>query len=191
MTTTTTSLTRQIGDRVVPAPGRYQLDSTHARADFEARHLMVTKVRGGFEAVSGSIEVAEDPAASRVDVTIDAASIITHTADRDEHLRSPDFLDTETYPTIRFVSSGVEPAGSDWKLTGDLTIKDVTRPVTLDMEFLGVARDPWGNDRLAFSASTEIDREEWGLTWNVALDSGGVLVSKKVKLDIEAQALPA
>lgn len=191
MTTNASTLTRQVDGKTVPVAGTYQLDPTHTSADFVAKHLMVTKVRGGFENVSGSFEVAEDVTASTVEVTIETGTISSGTSDRDAHLKSPDFLDVEAYPTIRFAGTGVEPAGENWKLNGDLTIKDVTRPVSLDLEFLGVVADPWGNDRLAFTASTQLVRDDWGLTWNVALEGGGVLVSKKVSLDIEVQALPA
>jgi polyisoprenoid-binding protein YceI len=149
---------------------------------------MVSKVRGGFADISGTINVAEQPEDSSVLVTIAPASVSSGTADRDAHLVSPDFFDVENYPEIRFVSTSVEPAGSSWKLVGDLTIKDVTRPVTMDFAFLGIITDPWGNAKAAFSASTEVEREAWGLTWNVALEGGGVLVSKKVKLEIEVQA---
>lgn len=189
--TTQTSLTRTVDGRTVPAPGRYVLDPTHTRADFEARHLMVTKVRGGFESLSGGFEVGEEPEASSVEVVIDAASISTRTGDRDAHLRSPEFLDVERYPSITFRSKSVEPTSDGWRLAGELTIRERTNPVVLDMVFDGEAVDPWGNTRLLFTASTEIDREDWGLTWNVALEGGGVLVSKRIKIDIEAQALPA
>lgn len=191
MTTTQTSLVRTVDGRPAPAPGRYTLDPTHTRADFEARHLMVTKVRGGFESLTGNFDVAEDPAASSVEVVIDAGSISTRTGDRDAHLRSPDFLDVENHPTITFRSTSVQAVDAEWKLAGELTIRDVSKPVVLDMAFGGEAVDPWGNRRLLFTASTEIDREDWGLTWNVALEGGGVLVSKRIKIDIEAQALPA
>lgn len=191
METTTTSVIRTVDGRTVPAPGRYTLDPTHTRADFEARHLMITKVRGGFESLSGGFEVGDEPGLSSVEVVIDAASISTRTGDRDAHLRSPDFLDVERYPSITFRSTSVEPAGDRWRLAGELTIREVTKPVVLDMAFGGATADPWGNTRLLFTASTEIDREEWGLTWNVALEGGGVLVSKRIKIDIEAQALPA
>jgi polyisoprenoid-binding protein YceI len=182
------ALTRVVDGKEVPAVGTWVIDPTHTQAEFVARHLMVTKVRGGFADVSGTIEVAEDPKDSKVEVIIDVATVSSGTDDRDAHLRSADFFDVEAYPEMRFVSTSVEPSGSSWKLTGDLTIKDITRPVTLDFEFLGISADPWGNAKAAFSASTEVAREDWNLTWNVPLEGGGVLVSKQVKLEIEVQA---
>ena len=149
---------------------------------------MVTKVRGGFATVSGSFDVAESPTNSNVDVVIDTTSVSTGAPDRDTHVKSADFLDVEAYPELHFVSTGMESAGTAWEVTGDLTIKDVTKPVTLDLEFVGVVDDPWGNSKAAFSATTEIMREDWGLNWNVALETGGFLVSKKISIEIEVQA---
>jgi len=188
MTTEMTSLVRTVDGKNVPAVGMWSIDPTHTQAEFVARHLMVSKVRGGFADISGTIEVAERPEDSTVVIAIATASVSSGTADRDAHLVSPDFFDVETYPEIRFASTSFEPAGSSWKLVGDLTIKDVTRPVSMDFTFLGITTDPWGNAKAAFSASAEVEREDWGLTWNVALEGGGVLVSKKVKLEIEVQA---
>lgn len=173
----------------LPAAGTWTLDPSHTEVAFVARHLMVTKVRGRFLRFDGTIHVADEPESSMVDVRLDAASITTGADDRDAHLHSPDFLDVETFPEVRFVSSGIERSGDAWKLAGDLTIRDVTKPVVLDMRFDGVAADPWGGTRAAFTASTEIDREDWGLTWNVAVESGGWLVSKTVKIEIDAQAV--
>ncbi len=184
----TMELTRVVDGRQVPAAGVWTIDPTHTQAEFVARHLMVTKVRGGFDDIAGTIVVADDPSDSKVEVVIQMASVSTGTADRDAHLTSEDFFDVERYPTMTFVSTSVEPSGSSWKLSGDLTVRDVTRPVTLDFEFLGISTDPWGNPKAAFSASAELDREDWGLTWNVPLDGGGVLVSKKATIEIEAQA---
>jgi polyisoprenoid-binding protein YceI len=173
----------------LPAAGTYVLDPTHTRIGFVARHLMVTKVRGHFAAFEGSITVAGDPKASTAEATMQAASITTGVADRDNHLRSGDFLETEKFPTVTFGNARVlEQAGPVFRVAGDLTIKGVTREVVLDVELDGVAKDPWGNEKLAVTASTEIDREDFGMTWNVALETGGVLVSKKVKIEIEAQA---
>jgi polyisoprenoid-binding protein YceI len=188
METEAPALTRVVDGKEVPAVGTWAIDPTHTQAEFVARHLMVTKVRGGFADVSGTIEVAEEPEDSKVEVIIDVATVSSGTDDRDAHLRSADFFDVEAYPEMRFVSTSVEPSGSSWKLRGDLTIKDITRPVTLDFEFLGISADPWGNAKAAFSASTEVAREDWNLTWNVPLEGGGVLVSKQVKLEIEVQA---
>jgi polyisoprenoid-binding protein YceI len=191
MSTTTQDLTRTVDGAVVPAAGTWVIDGSHTSAEFVARHLMVTKVRGGFGSVTGTIEVADDPTASRVEVVIDTASISTGDADRDGHVKSPDFFDVENHPEIRFVSTAVRPKGSSWVLDGDLTIKDITKPVTLDFDFVGLAADPWGNQKAAFSATTTVEREDWDLNWNVALEAGGVLVSKKVNIEIEMQAAPA
>mgnify|MGYP001825500251 FL=1 len=185
---TDTKPTRTIDGREVPAVGTWTIDPTHTQAEFVARHLMVSKVRGGFATIDGSIVVAEDPSDSTVEIVIDASSVSSGTTDRDAHLTSEDFFDVATYPEIRFVSTSVEPNGSDWRLLGDLTIKDVTKPITLDFSFLGIINDPWGNPKAVFSASTQVEREDWGLTWNVPLEGGGVLVSKTIKLEIEAQA---
>jgi len=172
-----------------PAPGTYLLDPTHTRIGFVARHLMVTKVRGHFAEFDGSITVAEDPKESTAEATLRTVTIETGTADRDTHLRSGDFLEAEKYPEITFRNARIRSQkGAEFTVVGDLTIKDTTREVVLDVELDGVAKDPWGNEKLAVTASTEIDREEFGMTWNVALETGGVLVSKKVRLEIEAQA---
>jgi polyisoprenoid-binding protein YceI len=183
---------RQIGEVEAPATGRWALDASHTTAAFIARHMMVTKVRGHFDRLSGEIFVGERPEDSRVDVTIDAASIISGSQQRDDHLRSPDFLDVEKYPTITFRSTAVKQTGATTlKVTGDLTIRGQTRPVVLDVDFEGVERAPWGATVAGFSARTEINREDWGMTWNAALETGGVVVGKKVKLEIEAEATPA
>jgi polyisoprenoid-binding protein YceI len=169
--------------------GDYVLDPAHTRIGFVARHLMVTKVRGQFAEFTGSITVGEDLASSTAEATLQTASIETGVADRDTHLRSGDFLEIEKHPTITFANAKVVSGkGTDFKVTGDLTIKGVTKPVTLDVELDGIAKDPWGNEKLAVSARTEIDREDFGMTWNVALETGGVLVSKKIVIEIEAQA---
>jgi len=191
MSTTTQELTRTIDGAAVPAAGTWTIDGSHTSAEFIVRHLMVAKVRGGFESVSGTIEVAEDPTASRVEVVIDTASVSTGDAERDGHVKSGDFFDIENHAEMRFVSTAVRASGSSWSLDGNLTIKDITKPVTLEFEFVGLATDPWGNQKAAFSATTTINREDWDLTWNVPLETGGVLVSKKVSIEIEMQAAPA
>jgi polyisoprenoid-binding protein YceI len=184
------STTRTFAGLSIPTPGTFALDPAHTRVGFVARHLMVSKVRGSFTQVSGEITVAEDPLASSVTVHIPAASIDTGVADRDTHLRSGDFLEVEKYPELTFRSTRVtEPNGNGFTLVGELTIRDVTREVTLDVEFEGVATSPWGQEVVGFSASAEIDREEFGITWNQALEAGGVLVGKKVKIEIEAEAI--
>jgi polyisoprenoid-binding protein YceI len=151
---------------------------------------MVSKVRGRFTDYEGTIAVADDPAASSVEVTIQAASINTNDGNRDNHVRTNDFLNVEEFPTLTFRSTKVDLGSSgDWKVNGDLTIRGVTRPIVLDVEFEGVIDDPWGNQRLGFTASGEIDRNDFGVSFNAALETGGFVVSPKVKLEIEAEAV--
>lgn len=188
--TTTESSTRPWEGLTIPAAGTYLLDQAHRRVGFVARHMMVSKVRGQFADATATITVAENPLESAVTATIQAASINTGQADRDTHLRSGDFLEVEKYPTLEFRSTGVRShSGNEFVLTGELTVKDVTRPVELFVEFEGVGRSPFGQDVFGFTATTEIDREDFGLTWNVALETGGVLVGKKVKIEIEGEAI--
>ncbi len=175
----------------LPQPGTWVLDPTHSSIELTARHLMVTKVRGTFKQFGGSITVGDSPETSSVEISIEAGSIDTGAADRDTHLRSPDFLDVATYPTIGFKSTSITADGSGYALTGDLTIKGVTKPITLHMEYGGVNLDPWGNEKAAFSAGGTFEREDWGIGWNVALDTGGVLVSKQFGIEIEVQAVKA
>jgi polyisoprenoid-binding protein YceI len=185
-----TTFTREYQGVQVPQPGTYSLDKGHTTIEFVGRHLMITKVRGRFTDFDGQIVIGEAPEDSSVDVTINTASVDTSDEKRDGHLRGEDFLDVEKYPVMTFRSTKVDLGrGGSAKLTGDLTIKDVTRPVTLDVEFDGAQADPWGGQRLGFSASTEIDREDWGLTWNVALETGGVLVGKKIRLELNVEAV--
>ncbi len=173
----------------VPAPGIWEIDPSHSVAGFSVRHLMVAKVRGRFGSFAGTIHVAEQPEDSYADVTIDAASIDTADEKRDAHLRSPDFFDVENHPTLHFRSTGFRRTGTTtFELPGELTIRGVTRPVTLDVEYSGITPDLWGGTRAAFTATTEIDREAWGLTWNQTLETGGVLVGKTVKIELEVQA---
>ena len=172
--------------------GTYAIDPTHSRIGFAARHAMVTKVRGTFNDIDGRGNFdADNPANSRLEVTIRAASIDTRNADRDAHLRSNDFFDMDTYPTITFISTDVQPDGSRFKVSGDLTIKAVTKSVTLDLELTGTATDPFGNTRLGLEGSTVINRKDWGVNWNAALDAGGVLVSEKVTLQFDISAIKA
>lgn len=172
----------------IPAAGTWTIDPVHTTVSFVARHLMVAKVRGAFKEVSGTVVVAEDPAASTVEVTIGAASIDTASEMRDGHLRSPDFLDAEGYPTLTFRSTRLEQTGErKFRMHGDLTIRGTTRPVALDVEYEGVVRDPYGQEKAAFTAIGEIDREDWGMTWNQALETGGVLVGRKVRIEIDVQ----
>jgi len=191
MTIATHSLTRTVEGKVVPAAGEWQIDPAHTSVEFVGRHLMITKVRGSFPDVSGSITIGEDPLESGVNVIIETGSVSTGAPDRDGHLVSPDFFDVESHPQMTFVSTAVRSNGDAWILDGDLTIKDLTKRVSMDFEFLGLIDDPWGNAKAAFSATTEIMREDWDLNWNVALEAGGVLVSKKITIEIEVQAAPS
>lgn len=184
-----TTLTRTAAGTTVPNAGSYEIDPTHSSASFEVRHLGLSKVRGGFESFSGSVVIADDPTQSSVEVDLDAASFTTGNEDRDGHVKSPDFLDVENHPTLTFRSTAVRQEGDDWKVDGELTVKEAARPVTLDVEFEGAGEDPWGNGRIAFSATTEVDRGDWGINWNQALETGGVLVGKKVKIVIDVQAV--
>ena len=184
MNTTATALTT--------APtGTYAIDPTHSRVGFVARHAMVTKVRGSFNEFEGSGRFdADQPENSELSVTIQVASIDTRNADRDAHLRSNDFFDMETYPTITFATTAVAAAGDDvYHVTGDLTIKGVTKSITLDLELTGSAVDPYGNTRLGLEGSTVVNRKDWGVSWNAALDAGGVLVGEKVTLEFEISAI--
>ena len=171
--------------------GTYTIDPTHSRIGFVARHAMVTKVRGSFNDFEGTGYLdAADPTASNLHLVIQAASIDTRNPDRDAHLRSNDFFDMETHPTIEFTSTAVEAAGQDrYRVTGDLTIKGVTKPVTVELDYTGTATDPYGNQRLGLEGTTTINRKDWGVTWNAALETGGVLVSDKVTLEFDVSAI--
>ncbi len=172
----------------IPPIGTYELDRVHTVVGFVARH-MLSKVRGQFTEFTGTIQVGDSPEDSRVDVEVKTESITTHTEKRDQHLRNGDFLDVEEHPVLTFTSTAVRPTGELWfELDGDLTIKDITRPVTLSGEFLGWGPNMQGEPMLAASAKTTIDREDWGMTWNVAVETGGFLVGKKVDLEIEVEA---
>jgi polyisoprenoid-binding protein YceI len=170
--------------------GDYTLDPSHTRIGFSARHAMVTKVRGNFEEFEGTAHVdTQTPANSSVKVVIKAASVTTHNEQRDGHLKTPDFFDVENYPEITFVSTNVERDGSEWAITGDLTINAVTKSITIPFDATGSAKDPFGNIRIGFEGETTIDRTDWGLTFNAALETGGVLVSEKVKLEFDVSAI--
>ena len=169
--------------------GTWSIDPSHSSVGFVARHLMVSKVRGTFGDVDGTITIAPDPFESSVQAKVDAASVSSGDEKRDAHLRSADFFDVEQYPTIEFVSTRLEERGGNYVLTGDLTVHGVTREVSWDLEFDGTVQDPWGGTRAGFSATTEVNRKDWGLEWNVALEAGGFLVSDKVKLHVEVEAI--
>lgn len=170
--------------------GDYTIDASHSRLGFNARHAMVTKVRGQFQEFEGTAHVdTQTPANSTVELAIKAESISTGSPDRDNHLRSADFFEVEKYPAWTFRSTEVSRDGDEWTITGDLTIKDVTKPVTIEFEETGSAVDPFGNVRAGFEGSTTINRKDWGLTWNAALEAGGVLVSEKIKLEFDISAI--
>ncbi|MGC5584377.1 YceI family protein [Ornithinimicrobium sp. W1679] len=172
--------------------GTYTIDPSHSRLGFSARHAMVTKVRGAFNEVGGQATTAPGLENASVEVTIQTASVDTRSADRDAHLTSADFFDVEQYPTMTFRSTDVAAADDDTlRVTGDLTIKDVTRPVTVDFEYAGAAQDPFGNTRIGFEGSTVVNRKDFGLTWNAALETGGVLVSDKATLEFEISLIKA
>ena len=176
----------------LPAAGKWAIDTTHTEAAFTARHLMVTKVRGRFAVSAGVVTIAEDPLESSVEATLDVASVHSGEPGRDEHLLSADFFDVEHYPTITFASTAVRPLhDNSWELVGDLTVRDTTKPVTLQVDFDGGGASPMGDERIGFSAATDINREDFGLTWNVTLETGGLLVGKAVRIELAVQAIAA
>jgi polyisoprenoid-binding protein YceI len=167
----------------------WQIDTAHSQVEFTVRHMMISNVRGRFETLAGTVEFDEaNPARSTVDVQIEAASISTRDARRDGHLKSPDFLDAEQYPYLTFKSKRVQPTGdTTGKIVGDLTVRDVTREVVLDVEYSGLAKSPWGTTSAGFSGTTKINRKDWNLNWNQALETGGVLVGDEIKVNIELE----
>jgi polyisoprenoid-binding protein YceI len=167
--------------------GVWVLDPSHSEVTFSVRHMMISKVRGKFAVKSATITAPENPFEATVTATADVASIDTNDEGRDGHLRSADFFDAETYPTISFTSTGVRIEKGDFLVDGDLTIKDVTKPVTFELEFGGFGTDPYGNYKAGATAKTVINREEFGLTWNAALETGGVLVGKDVTIELDLQ----
>lgn len=169
-------------------PGTYSIDASHSNVEFAVRHMMISTVKGRFGDVEGTVVIPE-VGQPTVDVTIRTASVDTRSEQRDGHLKSADFFDVETHPTLRFTSTRVERTEAGYKLIGDLTIKDATRPVTLTVTEEGVGVDPWGNQKAAFTATGKINRGDFGLNWNAALETGGVLVSDEVKLSIDAQLI--
>ncbi|HEY3503441.1 MAG TPA: YceI family protein [Actinocatenispora sp.] len=180
---------RRLDGVAVPTAGTWRIDPGHAEVAFIGRHFMITKVRGRFTGVDGAVVIAEDPNRSAVQVTIDMASVESGDTTRDDHLRSADLFDVEKYPTATFTSTEVRWRGSEGAVTGDLTIHGVTRSVTLAAAFSGHVRDPWGKDRAVFSATTTVNREDFGLTWNMVLDSGSLLVSREIALEIEVETV--
>ena len=182
--------TRPFDGVTIPTPGTFALDPAHTEVAAIARHLVVSKVRGTFGGTTGTIVIADDQLQSSVTASIPAATINTTSTDRDNHLRSADFLDVENHPTLDFRSTSiVSHKGAEFVVRGDLTIRGVTREVDLKVEFDGVAKSPWGQEVVAFTATTEFDREEFGITWNQALETGGVLVGKKIAVQISAEGV--
>ena len=173
-----------------PTAGTWTVDPAHTAIEFQVKHLMIAKIKGRFADFEGALMVADDPTQSSVSVTIKAASIDTRTQQRDDHLRSPDFFEADKYPDLSFTSTVVEHEdGDDWTIRGDLTIHGVTKPVTLTTEYNGQTEDPWGGQRAFFSAEAKIDREDWGLTYNQALEAGGWVVGKEIKITLEVEAV--
>ena len=173
-----------------PAPGTYAIDASHTHVGFKVRHLMVSKVRGRFADFEGTVTIAPEPLDSSVEVTVQLASIDTRDAGRDEHLRGADFFDVTTHPSMTFRSSAVREVGrGHYAVDGELSLREITKPLVLDVRFDGTARDPWGGERAGFTATAELDREDFGLTWNQALETGGVLVGKKVEIELEVEAV--
>lgn len=172
---------------------KWTVDNSHSHVGFSVKHMMVAKVKGEFNDYSGTItgENIEDLTTAQIDFTINVASINTKSEDRDNHLRSGDFFDTENYPEMKFTSTKIEKDGDDYEITGDFTIKDLTKQVTFEAEYNGHGVNPWGVDVYGFEAKTKINREEFGLTWNAALETGGVLVGKDVKIELELEVNPA
>ena len=172
-------------------PGTWNIDPAHSNIAFTARHMMITKVHGEFKEFSGSVTLDKDPAKSSATASIKTASIFTNQEDRDTHVKSPDFLDVEKYPTIDFRSTAVRPDGDKFEVDGELTVHGVTKPVTLTGELTGVGKDPWGGTRAGFEATTEIKRSDFGMTFNAPLETGGVLVSDKIGITLDVQVVLA
>ena len=186
----TVSVLRTHDDRTVPVAGAYEIDGAHTSVEFVGRHLMITKVRGRFADVSGRITIVEEPEASHVEVEIGAASLTSGNADRDTHLKSADFFDVDRFPRITFRSTSVTAlADNTWEVVGDLTVRDTTRRVTLQVDFDGADVSPLGDERIGFSAATDVNREDFGLTWNMALETGGLLVGKTARIELAVQAI--
>lgn len=186
----TVNLLRTYDGRSIPSAGVYEIDPAHTDVEFVGRHMMITNVRGRFSDVRGQITIAEKPEDSHVEVELGVASVSTGNSDRDSHLKSGDFFDAERFPTATFRSTTVRARPDDtWEVDGDLTIRDVTRPVTLQVDFDGGGASPFGDQRIGFSAATDVNREDFGLTYNVALETGGVLVGKTARIELSVQAV--
>ncbi len=169
-------------------PGTYVLDPSHSEVTFSVRHMMISKVRGTFGVKSATLTAPENPLETKVEASVDVTSVDTNDEGRDQHLRSGDFFDTENFPTMDFVSTGARAENGDLYVDGDLTIRGITKPVTFEVDFGGFGSDPWGNYKAGASAKAVINREDFGLTWNAALETGGVLVGKDVTINLDLQA---
>ena len=183
------TLTREVSGATLPAAGTYAFDTAHTRVGFSVRHMMVAKVRGQFDAPTGTFVIADDPTQSSVEVDIDWSSVSTGDPNRDAHLKSPDFFDVENHPTIHYRSTSVRHVkGDKWVVDGELTSQQITKPVELELEFNGAGLDPWGNEKVGFTATTTINREDFGLTYNAILETGGVMVGKDINIEIDVEA---
>ena len=181
---------RTINGVEYPAVGTYAIDPSHTQLGFAVRHMAVSKVRGRLSKFDGTIEIAEDPTDSKVALTIDATSVDTRDENRDNHLRTNDFFDVENHPTWTFTSTSVTPEGpTEWNVAGDLTIRGVTRPVTLDVTLEGVVKDPYGNHRVGFSGKTTINRDDFGVSFGAVMEAGGLVVANKVEIELEVEAV--
>ena len=191
MTTEAVEITsRTVNGVEYPAVGTYAIDASHTQLGFAVRHMAVSKVRGRLSKFEGTIEIAEDPVDSKVSLTIDATSVDTRDEARDNHLRTNDFFDVENHPTWTFASTSISPESpTEWKVTGDLTIRGVTRPVTLDVTLEGVVKDPYGNHRVGFSGKTTINREDFDVSFGAVMEAGGLVVAKKVDIELEVEAV--
>jgi polyisoprenoid-binding protein YceI len=190
MSDTAAVTTRKVNGAEYPAVGTFAIDPSHTQVGFAVRHMAVSKVRGRFGTFEGTLELAEDPVDSKVSLTIDANSVDTRDENRDNHLRTNDFFGVADHPTWTFTSTSIKSTGAaEWDVEGDLTIRGVTRPVTLDVTLEGVVKDPYGNHRVGFSASTTIDREDFGVSFGAVMEAGGLVVAKKVDIEIELEAV--
>jgi polyisoprenoid-binding protein YceI len=189
MTSTSCSATRDLGGVALPVPGAWAIDPGHAEVAFVGRHFGLTKVRGRFTDVRGTVRFAEDPAASTVEVVIGMASVDSGNRTRDEHLRSAELFDAARFPEATFRSADVEWRGDGGTVHGELTIRGTTRPIALDVSYRGSARDSWGAERAVFSAETTINREDFGISWNMAVPTGGLLVSRDIRIEIEVETV--
>jgi polyisoprenoid-binding protein YceI len=186
-TRTTAPAIRTVNGVELLAAGTWAIDVSHSSVTFKVKHLGLAKTRGRFTGFEGTVAIGEDPSNTRIEVTIDAASVDTHDEKRDGHLRSPDFFDVENHPKLSFRSTRVHGRDDEWKLEGELTVTGVTRAVSLDVGYEGVATDPWGGTRAGFTASGQVNREDFGLSWNASLEAGRFLVGKTVTIDLDVE----